>query len=1134
MKKLLFTILVLAFSSSIKAQLFTQDFSVSTVVSDYISTVPDIGDFNGLTESKTNLVTSINNGALQFERTEAATIYAFRNFNLTENPTLVQFKFDFELSNYQSGTQNPTFSIFIGNSFSSSSFGTNSTYASRFGIVGKNGTNEFKVTTIDNIGGAPSSSYYTGKQEITFIVNNSGSDQSYTAPNGNSEAVANGKMDLWVGNTSVINDFSLRNTAFPKADISGFKIQATSRSGTGTFSFDNIEFTDLLNNSTSNGNGTGTGTQSLTHPHIWVSPADRQGILDNISNHTWASSLFNQLKQNQASRFLNHASNPSAEISIIPPIPGNRTTHRTRLNIGVECAMLYYLTEDEKYAQIASDILHQYVKLLSVQNTDFQFYTGSFNHLIPPRELFTRVAMIYDFVQPFISSTGKTVYDLTSNSQVPFNFETSQKAFEVMADNVIEIGGNGSNHPVLELPGALYSVMCMEDDAKREAYFNLLMNGAANSNQPGVNWMLDRFSTQDRLWPESAGYGKFTHALFIQLMNIIDDYQPDLNIVDNNKDILESIFIYENFLYPNGATMAYGDIGRSFTDHAHIFRSVLKIADKKGYTDLKERASSTLKKIYAEDGGYNPVIENQRLEWNSPLQLLWGVNIDNSISADGEPKYGTVKASHAGVVMQRNYSGVDDKQNGLMYYTGGGTYVHAHASGLDMELYGVGYVIGPDFGGSASGYGSELHEQYAVSYAAHNTIIVNGSSGRGPKTNGGSTWQNIVDPIVLQASEPKPYANPIAANFSFSTQFLDDNQNNVDQQRTNSIIRTSSTSGYYVDIFRSKSNVTNNYHDYLFHGLGDVMQIKTEGNLLSLTNTPNRYQNDIGDDRKQPGWRWFSNTKTSALTSNSITARFDLQATNDYLHVNVPGGVDKEYSAALAPPTQEVSNGYDQKDTQVFVARKYGEAWNQPFITIYEPSANDVSTIKSTQNIIADEKIVGVKVISQINGQEIIDYVLSNDDDNVAINLPDFNIAFTGRFAIVRTLVKASTTDVSLYIGKGSQLTFIDNTINADADGKAFSEYTLDYILSNKDIKKNLNHIIAYPNPSKGKFQLTIPEHLSQVKFEVYNMQLQLVKSIKKKVNNGFLNIDISDTSNGIYFVKLNLNTPVILKVIKH
>jgi hypothetical protein len=1127
-KKLLFAFVILGFSTSIKAQLFHQDFSASTAVSDYVSTVPDFGEFNGLTESKTNLTTSINNGALQLERTDAATMYAYRNFNLTENPTLVQLKLDFELSNYQSGTQNPTFSVFIGNSFSSSSFGTTSTYASRFGIVGKDGADEFKVTTIDNIGGAPSSSYFSGNQNITFIVNNSGSDQSYTAPNGNSESVPNGKMDLWVGTTNVIDNFSLRNTASPKADISGFKIQATSRSGTGTFSFDNIEFTDLLNNS--GGNDGGTGTQSLTHPHIWVSPADRQGVLDNIANYDWANSLFTQLKDRNASKYSNHASNPSAEISGIPEIPGDRTTHRSKLNIGAECAMLYYLTQDEKYAQIASDILHQYVKLLSVQNTNFEFYTGSFNHLIPPRELFTRVAMIYDFVQPFISSTGKTVYDLASNSQVAFNCETSQKAFEVMADNVIELGGNGSNHPVLELPGALYSVMCMEDDAKRAAYFNLLMNGEANSKQPGINWMLDRFSTDDRLWPESAGYGKFTHALFIQLMNIIDDYQPDLNIVDDNKDILESIFIYENLLYPNGKTIAYGDIGRSFTDHAHIFRSVLNIADKKGYTNLKERAASTLQKIYKEEGGYQPEITNQRLEWNNPLQLLWGVNIDESTSDSSEPNYGTVSLNHAGVVMQRNYSGVEDEQNGLMYYTGGGTYVHTHASGLDLEIYGAGYVIGPDYGDDS--YGSDIHEQYAVSYAAHNTIIVNGVSGRGPKTDGNSTWQNIVDPIVLQASEPKPYANSIAANFSFSTQFLDDNINYVDQQRTNSIIRTSETSGYYVDIFRSVSNTNNNFQDYLFHGLGDVLQIKTAGNALNLVDTPNRYQNDAGDERKQPGWRWFSDAKTSALISNSITARFNLQTTNDYLHVSIPGGLEKEYSTALSPPTKEVSNGYSNKDTQVFVMRKYGEAWNQPFIAIYEPSGSAISTVKSTENILDDGKIVGVKVVSEVNGQEIIDYVLSNDDDNVALNLPNLKIAFTGRFAIVRTILKTNTTDVSLYIGKGSQLTFIDNTINADTDEKAFSEYSLEYALSVNDTEFR-KEIFVYPNPTSGTLNIKVSNFFNQLDIQVYNLQGKLIKSSVEKVTNGNLNLDVSSIAKGVYFVKLNIDKPVYKKFIK-
>lgn len=871
--------------------------------------------------------------------------------------------------------------------------------------------------------------------------------------------------------------------------------------------------------------------QSLTHPHIWVSPSDRQNILDNITNHSWASSLFNQLKQNQVSRFANHANNPSVEINLIPTIPGDRTTHRTRLNVGVECAMLYYLTENEKYAQIASDILHQYVKLLSVQNTDFQFYSGRFNHLIPPRELFTRVAMIYDFVQPFITKTGTKVFDLASSSKVAFNFETSQKAFEVMADNVIKLGGNGSNHPVLELPGALYSVMCMEDDAKRQGYFNLLMNGAANSKQPGVNWMLDRFSDEDRLWPESAGYGKFTHGLFIQLMNIIDRYQPDLKIIENNIDIVESIFIYENFLYPNDAIMAYGDIGRSFTDHDHIFRNVLKIADRKGYTDLKNRAATTLKKRYKDAGGYNPTIENQRLEWNNPLQLLWGLNIDNSVSDVGEPKYSTVKASHAGIVMQRNYSGTNDIQNGLMYYTGGGTYVHAHASGLDMELYGAGYIIGPDYGNDS--YGSEIHEQYAVSYAAHNTIIVNGASGRGPKTNGKSTWQNIVDPIVLEAVEPKPYSDPIAENFSFSTQFLDDNQNDVNQQRTNSIIRTSATSGYYVDIFRSVSNTTNNFHDYLFHGLGDMMQINTDGNTLNLVDTPNRYQNDVGDDRKQPGWRWFSNAKTSALTNNAITARFDLLATNDYLHVIVPGGIDKEYSSALAPPTKEVSNGYDKKDTQLFIMRKYGEAWNQPFIAIYEPSANSESTVKSTENIINNNKVVGVKVISEVNGQEIIDYVLSNDEDNVALNLPDLKIAFTGRFAVVRTISKTNSTDVSLYIGKGSQLTFIDKTINVDSEGKAFLTYSLEYALSVEDAEFD-KEFFVYPNPTNENLNIKVPNYLQQLTLQIYNLQGKLIKSSIEKVTNGNLNLDVMSIAKGMYFIKLNMDKLVCLKFIKN
>ncbi len=1139
-QKLLSVVLLVVLTTSVKAQLFYQDFESANSVTDYINNVPNTNrEFNGISTSRNNLATTINNGTLQFTRTGRASIFAFRNFNFNTNPNFVQLKFDFEMSNFQTGTQEPIFSIFLGNNFSSASFGSNSTFASRFGIQSTGSGSNFKISTIDNIGGAPSFGDFSGKQSIIFVVNNSGVSKSYMAPNGNTNIIDSGKMDVWVGTFLGINGFSLKNTISPIADISGFKIQATSASGQGVFSFDNIELKDLNTDSSNLPTvdliNTPEAYLGRKHPRIWTSYTERQKIVDNIRQHPWALSLFNQLvsrQQNVAK--ITHKNNPSALLSTIPQIPGDRLIHREILNDAVESGILYFLTDDEDYAQRAADVFHQYAKIISPLNANtFQFYTPNFNHLIQTRELFPRVAMIYDFIQPFLKKNTTTVYDVSTNSRVDFSFNNAQATFEVLANNVIEEGANNSNHPVLELPGGLYNVLCMEDDEVRATFFDKLLNGVARSSQPGINWMLSHFSPVERLWPESAGYGKFTHAIFLQSLNIVDAYRPDLNLIDNNKDIIESIFTYENILYPNGATMAYGDIGRNFTDHAHIYRGVLKIADRKGYTDIKERAISTLQKIYAAEGGYNPVIENQRLEWNNPLQLLWGVNVDESVNSTGETLHATNKISHAGVVMQRNYSGVNDEQNGLMYYTHGGTYVHTHAGGIDMELYGSGYVIGPDYGADA--FGSDIHEQYAVSYAAHNTVITNGTSGRGPKLNGNSTWQNITDPIVLQGREPKEKIAPIADNFRFTTQFLDDHINNVNQQRTNGIIRTSATTGYYIDIFRSVSNGVNNFHDYLFHGLGDVLQVKEGVTSLPLVDTPERYKNDVGDTRKQPGWRWFSEAKTSNLTNAAVQARFDIQFDNKYLHVNVPGGVAKEYSTALSPPTKQVRNGYDKKDTQVFVMRKYGEAWDEPFVAVYEPSSSEESTIKTTSYIYDNEKVVGLKVVSEVNGQQIVDYILANDTERT-INLTDVAISFTGSFAIVRSIVKNNKTEVSLYLGQGTELSFLDVTITGDSDGKAYREYTLDFeVLSTQDQqKKTKKRIYGYPNPSNGFFNINnIPKTVKNLQVAIYNVEGRLITTKKYFDLSGALTIDISDEKKGMYFVKLYLEEPIYVKLIK-
>jgi hypothetical protein len=129
-------------------------------------------------------------------------------------------------------------------------------------------------------------------------------------------------------------------------------------------------------------------TNTTTRPMIWATPGDRDPILNKIESHPWAAASFDAIKNRVANAVQQHQENPDTFLRGLPliedeadpsahptltqidrnmasvaPQERSRTLQR-HLVIGVDCGVLYFLTQDESYAQCAADILHATVEAM--------------------------------------------------------------------------------------------------------------------------------------------------------------------------------------------------------------------------------------------------------------------------------------------------------------------------------------------------------------------------------------------------------------------------------------------------------------------------------------------------------------------------------------------------------------------------------------------------------------------------------------------------------------------------------------------------------------------------------------------------------------------------------------------------
>ncbi len=801
-------------------------------------------------------------------------------------------------------------------------------------------------------------------------------------------------------------------------------------------------------------------SQEQERPFIWVKASERNQILEKIKTQTWTQDIYRKLLSKTDDEIERFYKNPETYIKQLPfnwnegqkndfP-PFYKTDHIENgvhknldnatkkewqpaellikhLQIALDCSMIYYLTQDEKYAHVASSILYAFIK--SVQKSELSDWHGRGGWLFPydgfreVRVIGYKLPLIYDFVSPYIKNGGQP-FDIVKNKKVDFPFDEAQNVFRTYADITINYGQTGSNHSVLEAPSLVYNALAMEDEKERDKLLSYFLT-ENTKNQDALNVMAKNYKEQGDIWPETSQYLNHSTALLTKLMLVVNRYKPELKLGEKYPNILYALPRLDYFVYPNNEIVRWGDGHRHGSSPYNAFEDAYILAEMDGLTEVKEKFGPLINRALKED----------KYKRNSVESIFW---YDNNI--EGAPEAfklnRTDRVYHAGIVLQRNLSSTKKPEDGLMCFVGGAHMVHGHAEGMNIELYGEGQVLGVDNGRGR--YAQNIHENYSRIFAAHNTVIVNGNS------QGEGGWANLeINKVELISVEPKVSEKGVSPYHSFSqTSFEDDGGEKAEasQERTLALIRTSPTTGYYVDVFRSKSKLPNEFHDYLYHNIGDDLVFSNKD--LKFENTPDRYMTNANlewNRRKfrNPGWHFFEDVKTSKLYNDAVKATFKIEKLKEgvYMQLHVPGFKNRTFTKVKAPHTFEAPKPYDNLPTPTLVIRNEGEAWENPFVVVYEPyNENEKPTITSVTKLEQNGLYKGLKIESNSSSKNIIQYIITQSKDQVFKN-DALDIYFKGTFAVITLDDKQKLQ--TIYIGEGEKLVFKNKQYSPETPKKA-------------------------------------------------------------------------------------------------
>jgi hypothetical protein len=176
---------------------------------------------------------------------------------------------------------------------------------------------------------------------------------------------------------------------------------------------------------------------------------------------------------------------------------------------------------------------------------------------------------------------------------------------------------------------------------------------------------------------------------------------------------------------------------------------------------------------------------------------------------------------------------------------------------------------------------------------------------------------------------------------------------------------------------------------------------------------------------RHPGWHFFDRVQTSGDYSKGVRARFKAEKFKQaiYMDLHIPADQNREYTKVLAPPTFESPDPYENEPTPTLVIRKTGEAWDHPFVVVFEPfgEKSQNHTIQSVEKLQQDGVFKGIQIRSKLSDKELVQYVIvqAQNDQFTDENL---GISFKGSFAVITENSAGKLQNI--YIGEGEELRY--------------------------------------------------------------------------------------------------------------